>query len=40
MKKAIIIATVAVAAVSVATAIIAIKRAKRPSSIVYGPEGA
>ena len=40
MKKAIIITTVAVAAVSVATAIIAIKRAKRPASILDETEKA
>ena len=40
MKKAIIIATVAVAAVSVATTIVAIKRVKANSSILDGTEKA
>lgn len=40
MKKAIIIATVAVAAMCVATAIVATKRAKANASILDGTEEA
>lgn len=38
MKKVIIIASVASVAMCVVTAIVATKLAKRPPSIVYGPE--